>query len=140
MRQWTTLEGWRGMLSRVQRPELEQAVLRVVLVGLVYAYVVWTVHRDGVFDGTDFEFVSVGAGFVSSLARPGGNITGLSLQTTDLAAKRLELLREVVPGIRRLGVLTRREDCPYTPPLRRLRQLQMCSRHACDCKQLAAPP
>ena len=44
----------------------------------------------------------VGAGFVSSLARPGGNITGLSLQTTDLAAKRLELLREVVPGIRRL--------------------------------------
>ena len=47
----------------------------------------------------------VGAGFVSSLARPGGNITGLSLQTTDLAAKRLELLREVVPGIRRLGVL-----------------------------------
>jgi putative ABC transport system substrate-binding protein len=47
----------------------------------------------------------VGAGFVSSLARPGGNITGLSLQTTDLAAKRLELLREVVPGIRSLGVL-----------------------------------
>jgi putative tryptophan/tyrosine transport system substrate-binding protein len=47
----------------------------------------------------------VGAGFVSSLARPGGNITGLSLQTTDLAAKRLELLREVVPGIHRLGVL-----------------------------------
>jgi ABC-type uncharacterized transport system substrate-binding protein len=47
----------------------------------------------------------VGAGFVSSLARPGGNITGLSLQTTDLAAKRLELLREVVPSIRRLGVL-----------------------------------
>jgi putative ABC transport system substrate-binding protein len=47
----------------------------------------------------------VGAGFVSSLARPGGNITGLSLQTTDLAAKRLELLREVVPSIRRLGLL-----------------------------------
>ena len=65
MKRWTTLEGWRGMLSRVQRPELEQAVLRVVLVGLVYVYVVWTVHRDGAFDGTDFEFVSVGAGFVS---------------------------------------------------------------------------
>ena len=47
----------------------------------------------------------VGAGFVSSLARPGGNITGLSLQTTDLAAKRLELLREIVPGIRRFGIL-----------------------------------
>jgi len=65
MRQWTTLEGWRGMLARLQRPELEQAVLRVVLVGLVYVYVVWTVHRDGAFDGTDLEFVTVGAGFVS---------------------------------------------------------------------------
>jgi putative ABC transport system substrate-binding protein len=47
----------------------------------------------------------VGAGFVSSLARPGGNITGLSLQTTDLAAKRLELLREFVPSIRHLAIL-----------------------------------
>ena len=47
----------------------------------------------------------IGAGFVSSLARPGGNITGLSLQTRDLAAKRLELLREIAPGIRRFGIL-----------------------------------
>ena len=47
----------------------------------------------------------VGAGFVASLARPGGNVTGLSIQTTDLAGKRLELLREVVPGLRRLAIL-----------------------------------
>lgn len=47
----------------------------------------------------------VGSGFVETLARPGGNITGLSLQSTDLATKRLELLREFVPGIRRLGIL-----------------------------------
>jgi two-component system sensor histidine kinase RpfC len=53
------------MLARVQRPELEQAVLRVVLVGLVYVYVVWTVHRDGVFDRQDLEFVAAGAGFFS---------------------------------------------------------------------------
>ena len=65
MRQWTTPEGWRSMLARVQRPELEQAVLRLVLVALVYLYVVWTVHRDGSFGGTDLEFVTAGAGFVT---------------------------------------------------------------------------
>ena len=47
----------------------------------------------------------VGAGLVASLARPGGNVTGLSLQGTDTAGKRLELLREVVPGLRRLAIL-----------------------------------
>jgi putative tryptophan/tyrosine transport system substrate-binding protein len=45
----------------------------------------------------------VGNGLVTSLARPGGNVTGLSLQQTDLASKRLELLREVVPGLRRVA-------------------------------------
>jgi putative ABC transport system substrate-binding protein len=47
----------------------------------------------------------VGSGLVSSLARPGGNITGLSQQQTDTAGKRLELLREVVPRLRRLAIL-----------------------------------
>jgi putative tryptophan/tyrosine transport system substrate-binding protein len=47
----------------------------------------------------------VGTGLVASLARPGGNVTGLSLQQTDSAAKRLELLREVVPGLWRLAIL-----------------------------------
>ena len=47
----------------------------------------------------------VGTGLVSSLARPGGNVTGLSLQTTDSVGKRLELLREVVPDLRRLAIL-----------------------------------
>src|SRR5712692_3577317 len=48
----------------------------------------------------------VGSGFVASLARPGGNVTGLSLQHSDLAGKRFELLREVVPGLRRLAIMT----------------------------------
>ncbi len=47
----------------------------------------------------------VASGLVASLARPGGNVTGLSLQSTDLVGKRLELLREVVPGLHRLAVL-----------------------------------
>ena len=47
----------------------------------------------------------VGSGLVASLARPGGNITGSSLQGPDLAGKRLELLREVVPGLRRLAMM-----------------------------------
>src|SRR5262252_10018859 len=41
----------------------------------------------------------VGGGYVDSLARPGGNITGLSLQQTDVASKRVGLLREAVPGL-----------------------------------------
>jgi putative ABC transport system substrate-binding protein len=44
-------------------------------------------------------------GLVASLARPGGNVTGLSLLASDLAGKRLEVLREVLPGLHRLGVL-----------------------------------
>jgi putative ABC transport system substrate-binding protein len=44
-------------------------------------------------------------GLVASLARPGGNITGLSLQQTDYAAKRFDLFRELVPELRRLAIL-----------------------------------
>jgi putative tryptophan/tyrosine transport system substrate-binding protein len=47
----------------------------------------------------------VGTGLVASLARPGGNVTGLSIQNPDLAGKRLELLRDVIPGLRRLAIL-----------------------------------
>jgi len=47
----------------------------------------------------------VGGGLVSSLARPGGNITGLSLQQSDIAGKKLEFLREVVTGLRHLALM-----------------------------------
>ena len=47
----------------------------------------------------------VTSGLVASLARPGGNVTGLSTQTPDLAGKRIELLREVLPGLRRLAII-----------------------------------
>jgi ABC-type uncharacterized transport system substrate-binding protein len=47
----------------------------------------------------------VGSGLVASLARPGGNVTGLATLANELAGKRLELLREVVPGLRRLAIM-----------------------------------
>jgi ABC-type uncharacterized transport system substrate-binding protein len=47
----------------------------------------------------------VGIGLVASLARPGGNVTGLSNQSADLSGKRLEILREVVPGLHRLVIM-----------------------------------
>jgi putative ABC transport system substrate-binding protein len=52
----------------------------------------------------------VGTGLVASLARPGGNLTGMSIQQTDSAGKRIELLREVVPGFRRLAILANPES------------------------------
>jgi ABC-type uncharacterized transport system substrate-binding protein len=47
----------------------------------------------------------VGSGIVASLARPGGNVTGLSSETPDTASKKLGLLRELVPGLQRLAIL-----------------------------------
>jgi len=47
----------------------------------------------------------VGTGFVASLPRPGSNVTGLSSQAVDTVGKRLELLRELMPGIRRLAIM-----------------------------------
>jgi putative tryptophan/tyrosine transport system substrate-binding protein len=56
----------------------------------------------------------VGAGIVSNLARPGGNITGMSVETADLAGKKVGLLREVAPLLRRLAVMF---DAGYRPAL-----------------------
>ena len=47
----------------------------------------------------------VALGFVKSLARPGGNVTGLSTQAPELSGKRLELLKEIVPNLSRIAVL-----------------------------------
>jgi putative ABC transport system substrate-binding protein len=47
----------------------------------------------------------LGTGLVASLSRPGGNVTGLSNQASDLGTKRLELLREIIPDLRRLGIM-----------------------------------
>jgi len=67
----------------------------------------------------------VGGGMVTSLARPGGNVTGLSLQSTDLASKRLELLREVIPGLRRLAVLA---NAGYPAAVAEIGEIQAAAR------------
>src|SRR5262245_25348045 len=48
---------------------------------------------------------AVGAGLIASLARPGGNITGLTLVATEQSTKRLELIKEVLPGVARVAVI-----------------------------------
>jgi putative ABC transport system substrate-binding protein len=60
----------------------------------------------------------VGTGFVASLARPGGNITGLSLLSPELSGKRLELLREIIRDLSRLAILLNPDDPPVVFSLR----------------------
>jgi len=67
----------------------------------------------------------IGSNLVASLARPGGNVTGLSLQKTDLADKRLELLREVVPGFRRLAIMA---NIGNPPSVLEMREVQATAR------------
>jgi len=52
----------------------------------------------------------VGAGLIADLARPGGNVTGLSNQHADLVGKRLEILREVIPNLHRLAIMVRSDN------------------------------
>ncbi len=63
------------------------------------------------------------SGFVASLAKPGGNITGVAVQADELAAKRLELLKEAIPGVTRVAVLWD----PVTSP-RQLRAAEAAAR------------
>jgi putative ABC transport system substrate-binding protein len=63
----------------------------------------------------------VDTGLVSSLAHPGGNVTGLTLMTAELSGKRLQLMRELVPQATRIGVLTRFAGTPVPFFLERMR-------------------
>src|ERR1700730_15291033 len=67
----------------------------------------------------------VGIGLVASLSHPGGNVTGLSIQTTDLAGKRLELFRQLVPDLRRLAIIF---DKDYPAAVLASREVQATAR------------
>jgi putative ABC transport system substrate-binding protein len=67
----------------------------------------------------------VGSGVVANLARPGGNVTGLSLMHPELSRKRLELLKEVVPKVSRVAILSNPSN-PIAPPL--LRETEAAAR------------
>jgi putative ABC transport system substrate-binding protein len=67
----------------------------------------------------------VGAGIVQSLARPGGNITGFSNMAAETAGKSVELLRDLMPSLRRVAVLVNPDD-PFTKPL--LEQVHLAGR------------
>ena len=68
----------------------------------------------------------VASGLIASLARPGGNITGLSGATSDLAAKTLELLRDMLPATKRMGVLANSAD-PFSKVF--VERIELAGRH-----------
>ncbi len=63
----------------------------------------------------------LGAGLVASLSHPGGNVTGLSMQAADVASKRLEILRQIVPSLGRLAILF---DANYPASIREADNVQ----------------
>ncbi len=67
----------------------------------------------------------VGSGMVASLAHPSGNATGLSVQSTELAGKRIELLREVLPNLRRLAIIA---DVSYSGSVLEAAEVQAAAR------------
>ena len=67
----------------------------------------------------------IGSRLVVSLARPGGNVTGLSNLSSDLAAKRLEILREVLPGLRRLATMV---NTDYSAGVTETREIEAAAR------------
>jgi putative ABC transport system substrate-binding protein len=68
----------------------------------------------------------IGIGLVTSLSRPGGNVTGLSLQAADSAGKRLELLRQIVPDVHRLAILF---DVSYPATVLEMESVQVLARN-----------
>jgi putative ABC transport system substrate-binding protein len=67
----------------------------------------------------------VGTGVVTNLSHPGGNVTGVSIQSSDLAPKRVQIMREIVPGLRRIAVLGQKGPRAAPDPARNASQLMV---------------
>src|SRR5262245_6595602 len=89
--------------------EIVSEFVRLKVDVIVTSGVRYAIAAKQVTSAIPIVFVSagdpVGSGLVASLARPGANVTGLSHQWTELAGKRIELLREVTPGLSRMAVM-----------------------------------
>jgi putative tryptophan/tyrosine transport system substrate-binding protein len=100
-RQWSD-----GRADRIAEIAAE-LVRRKVDVIVTYGVAVTTIKRATASIPVVFAIAvdPLGGGLVANLSHPGGNVTGLSLQAAELASKRLELLREIMPGLSRLAIL-----------------------------------
>ena len=74
----------------------------------------------------------VGSGLAASLSRPGGNVTGLSIQSADIAGKRIEIFRELLPGLRRLAIIGNADMPPRTSTRRKPQHADLVSKSTCS--------
>jgi putative ABC transport system substrate-binding protein len=116
MRELGRIEGgniaieYRWAEGRSERyPEIAAEFVRLKLDAIITVGILATIAAKQATSVIPIVFVAVGdpigTGLVATLARPGGNATGLSTLAVDLTGKRLDLLRELVPGLRQLAVL-----------------------------------
>jgi putative ABC transport system substrate-binding protein len=101
---------WRAAEGRPERAKAQAAELVQLKVDVIVANLTPAVQAAKEATGTIPIVMAsagnpVGTGFVKSLSRPGGNITGLTGISAELAGKRVELLRELIPGLTRVGFL-----------------------------------
>jgi len=103
-------------------PELAADLVRLKVDLIVARSSIWVQPAKEATSSIPIVFLShadpVGTGHVASLARPGGNITGLAILMTDLAPKGLELLTAAVPTAKRIAVLWNRDTPSHTPALK----------------------
>jgi putative tryptophan/tyrosine transport system substrate-binding protein len=104
--------------NQEQLPSLVKELLGLNVAVLVTAATPASLAAKIATNTTPIVFVAVAdpvsVGLVASLARPGGNVTGLSLLTSDLSGKRLELLREIVHNISRVAILMNPDNSSNT--------------------------